>query len=344
LFYPFHSYDRDLIDTFFAANHQAIADLTASTGICIDIEQDLIQYSHPHDLLLLRSVNVRTIPNDLMESALKQDRLINRFLADDLDWFDPALRRDIIASSREDGDLRGRQLIIPEMKYDKFRNFHTQAFDGVFVIRPANGEEPFLIYENSSHVGKEDESDNGDPTIPKYHVGDKKLTRHLFETEIVTIDLPWYDDHQDVYDEKRECLVADIICSNEPDCNFPEMTPTQKKQKLARLKDKIPSVYYDLEHLIVRVATNTLNNDYRYSHDLAKMLIRPHDDLSPLDRETIWQLICRLQPLDVWRLYKSDKKLFYRTYLDWPESKKAWAVQLIAKRNAEYIKKMEQES
>jgi len=61
IYSPFNSYDRRMLDAYFDRYHQTIADLTATTYLGLDIDQELTRYETPRDLLLVRYIVVRSI-------------------------------------------------------------------------------------------------------------------------------------------------------------------------------------------------------------------------------------------------------------------------------------------
>jgi hypothetical protein len=59
---------------------------------------------------------------------------------------------------------------------------------------------------------------------------------------------------------------------------------------------------------------------------------KPNPDLPAPVQALVWQLICKVAPFDVAKLYKYDKAAFYQSYQHWPENKQRWALAVIQRR------------
>ena len=78
VYHPHHSFDRDLLATFFAVAGRQIADLTGETGLWLDLDHLFDRYTTPDDLTMLESVIVRTHSiGDFMDAAREQRALIH---------------------------------------------------------------------------------------------------------------------------------------------------------------------------------------------------------------------------------------------------------------------------
>ena len=66
--FPFTSYDRRLMQAYFASFRQEIADLTGSTFIFLDIDQEMVEFESPHDLLLIDNVVIRSKAGNLIDA------------------------------------------------------------------------------------------------------------------------------------------------------------------------------------------------------------------------------------------------------------------------------------
>lgn len=100
IYFPFSSYERDMLYAYFGKFHNAVADITATTFIGLDIDQELTRYETPYDLTLVRYIVVRSVAGGLFDAATRQRELLTKFEADDLGWFDGKLMEDIIQSGQ----------------------------------------------------------------------------------------------------------------------------------------------------------------------------------------------------------------------------------------------------
>ena len=195
IYSPFNSYDRRMLDAYFDRYHQTIADITATTYLGLDIDQELTRYETPRDLLLVRYIVVRSVAGGLFDAARAQGALVERFMADDLAWFDPRLRAALVGM-RASGAIsaiaasRSRRL-----RFDVW-TFHTQAFGGVFVLRCLKSGGTMLLVEDGALLG------GGAGDAEERAVADADLPQRLEDEEIVEIEWEWYRAHPEVLVDK----------------------------------------------------------------------------------------------------------------------------------------------
>lgn len=325
ILFPYSSYDRALMNAYFEQFANEIADITSSAYIGLDIDQGLSRYQNPRDLLLVEYIIVRSHAGELTAAALHQRRLVDRFNSNGLEWFEPKLRDEIIQSAKFHGDLRFRRVYIPDMRFADIQSFYTRAFEGVFVLRDPAKHSNILVIEKSEKLPA---FKNG--TQDTFAITDPKLLGRLFRENWVEVNLRWYKQNLNALEQKRECVLAHILCSEDPALDYLALSSAQKKRKMANLgAGTLPEVIDELERLIKQLEQNSIPSRYDLSPELQMLLLRPDPHLSESEQALAWQLITRLQPLDVYQLYRADRNRFLEQYNTWPESKKAWAKHMI---------------
>jgi hypothetical protein len=325
IYSPFNSYDRRMLDAYFDRYHQSISDITATTYLGLDIDQEMTRYETPRDLLLVRYIVVRSIAGGLFDAARAQGALVERFMADDLAWFDPRLRAALVENARHWGDLRYRRVDIAPLRFDVW-TFHTQAFGGVFVLRCLKNGGTMLLVEDCALVT------GGTADAEERSVADPELPQRLEDEEIVEIEWEWYRTHPEVLVDKKLSLLADTVCSQSPDLDFAGLKLAQKRQHGVRLANELPAVYHELERVAHRIDAGQTPRGSELSPALRLALLRPHHRLNDAERDVVWLVLCRLQPSDTLRLYMSDKDRFFTQYQTWSTCKREWAVDLIKTR------------
>lgn len=323
---PFASYDRRLMKTFFDQFLPEIADITRDTALWLDLDCHLSRFSSPRDLLLVNYVTVRSHAGRLTKAAREQRALVDRFQNEELGWFDAGLRSQIVESAKEHGDLRFRRLYIPDLRFDEVQTFYTGLFGGLFVLRNLKRAEHLLILQEGEELRK-----LGKRQVNAWLLDDSRLVAVLLEEEAVDVDMEWYRQNLGALREKLEYLAGETICLADPEVDFGALTPPQRHQRIAALGAAVPETYFELERLIVRLERGRVD-PRDLSKELRLILLHPHDRFEPggIERDVVWQLLCRLSPLDFLRLYVADKDAFFKAYRSWPESKKRWAARRIA--------------
>ena len=325
--FPFNSYDRRLMEEYFRKYEQAIADITQSMCIGLDIDQEITQYSGPRDLLLVDYIIVRSYAGKLMEAAQEQRQLIAQLNTETLAWFDKNFREKIITSAKMYGELQFRRVEIPDMRFDDLRSFYTRAFGGVFIIRDVMEDASLLVIEDEKLAGMCD-------SVKKdicCSLTDPTLITYLTEGKLIECNLKWYQSNRKALEDLKELMVIDAICRDDPNLDYSKLNTASKKRRLARVRNTVPAMFSELERLIVRLEHDQIPLASDLSPELQLMLLRPVEGKRMSLQRVLWQLICKLQGsiADPLVLYTHDKEYFFKQYTTWPESKKAWVVRIL---------------
>jgi len=327
IYHPFSSFERRMVDAFFSMFEVEIADITATNGIALTIDQGLTELVSPQDILLIDHVDLHAATDGILgEQARHQAALVDRFMNKKEAWFDPTLRAEIARSAAEVGDLRSRAIEMKEMSFGDLRSFYSIAFGGVFVIRTEPGLEDLLVVQDKDLLPPRTRAVKN-----MFWVSDPKLVHHLFDLGILTVNFEWFRDNPKDLDYKMECLAIDALASSEEGLDFGKLTAAQRKKMLVGIRNKVPDTYFELERLKRRLARGTLPDWQDLSRDALLVLMHPSGALEPWYREVVWRLICNLTQHDPLRLYVADKNTFFTHYQSWPASKRVWAVHTVSR-------------
>lgn len=327
IYFPFNSFDRRLMESYFDEYERSVADITRNMCIGLDIDQEITQYTSPRDLLLVDYIVVRSFAGQLMEVAYEQKELVARFNDEPLAWFDKDFRTRIIASAEAYGDLRYRRVEIPDMRFDDLRSFYTRAFGGVFIIRDIAEDAHLLVIEDETLI----------QTIGNLEkdicatLTDPKLLEHLIEGGLIGIDLAWYQANRNALNVLKEDMIMDVICRDDPHLDYATLNNTKKKRRLTKIKGCMPAVFSELERLMRTLERGHLPLLKDLSDELRLMLLHPIEGQRMSLKRVLRQLICKLQgslasPLT---MYIHDKEYFFNQYTQWPDSKKEWVVRTL---------------
>lgn len=338
LYFPARSFDRALVAQYFQHHRQAVADLTTSTALWLDMDVNLTSYESVHDLLLLDHVVIRTSAGELMEAVREQQVLVETFSQHESAWFDEPLREQILESAQAHGDLRSRKMV-PDLHFELPSAFHTRAFGGVFVFRGAAGEDILVVEDEGALASpksaskSKSKSKSISSSKSALALDDPLLTERLIAAGLLEIDLDWYSAHPETLGELKESLVADVLCAEDADMDFAKLSSARRKKRVLALKDRAPTVLFELERFSKQLrGSDTASLLDEISHDLKGLLVHPADGVAESTRQVLWRLLCRLQTHDPLRLYVADKNLFFERYAQWPRSKQDWAVERISSR------------
>lgn len=325
--FPFHSFDRYLMQVFFKACMNQIKDITgqAKAGIWIDMDQEFSYYQNPRDLLMIDSILVHAhATGGLMEAAESQRKLIQKFFKDDK-WMDDKLIKALIESAEKYGDLRFRSLIIPTLPYSNIRSFYSQAFGGIYVFRDEIKSYSYLMAVEHESVKREYGLDEKNIFL----TSSPDLIDLLLEEGITAINFNYYRDHLDVLRLKRECMVLNLMSEIHPEVFYHNLTSAQQDRYIHSIKDRLPEEFFEIERLIWGLDRNQEYQSANLSPALRRILAHPSYHLPEQIVEIVWQLLTDNEPLDILMLYTFNKRRFFLWYDKWVDSKKEWAVSVL---------------
>ncbi len=335
VYVPTHSFDRDLLDAYHALNQNSIIDVTRTEGITLNFENHVTEYRTPLDVLDLRDITVCSGVGGLREARHEQMKLVESFSKEG--WFDRKVRIGLAVSGKQYGDLRSRQIELPDLVFAEFGHFHIDTCGGVFVLRDVHKED-LLILES----GKAQELDLPDG-VDAINLSDVNAwIERLVKAKLIEVNFSWYRDNLEQLEAKARVLTAFSIMEADADADFISMTPEQQKGKLRELSraGKLPDVYHEFEHLAQAIRQNR-GKIKEPSHDSAlwRFLVRPAVHVQDSDKALLWMLLCRLEPRNILSFYIHDKNGFFEVYKSWSVPLQTWATQYLKDR---YVPRMYQ--
>ena len=329
---PVHSFDRVAMEKIFKNAKSQIADLTGRVGVWFDFSHELTRFRIPLDLLTVEWVNITANDtDDMMLEAATQRKLADEFMESDSAWADKDFRSEIIGSAQKAGDLRFRSLVIPELKFTDVRTFYSRAFGGTYVLRDIAKLDQALVMEDGTQVL---------PSLKNvliYHVDNPELIDFLENQDIVDVPLGWYKQSAGIatLEDFQELLLADVFYASGEERSLSSLNEGQRKSWLAANESKVDPLIFELERLVLDLKRGISVKEIKLSLELRKLLFRPSRAAqdSEVAERVVWQLIARLAPQDIERLFVRNRLQFYSLYDNsWSTAKKEWVVEYLVDR------------
>jgi hypothetical protein len=321
MLFPFHSYDSALFRQYFTEHSAAIADITAADCLGLYLDKEVSTFFSPEDLLLIRYIIVRTVAGELPQQAQAQKALVDRFLQEPLGWFDRSLRSDLIESARLNGDMRNRDLTIPDMHFVELQNFYTRAFGGVFVLRGLAHHTHLMIIEDKALA-----TTTQSASSRVFHVHDQSLLDILITEELLELNLDWYCVYPEKLQEQLQHLELHLLCQSDPELDPSTLNPAQKARKLLKLQSSDLELFHELERLIRQLENGKVPLKSDNSDALNRLLMRPGLRIDESNHQVIEGLLCRLGLRSPKDLFRYDPGYFVEQYSQWPNSMKRYAL------------------
>lgn len=321
VYFPFHSFDRDLMYGIFAAHKRAIADITRDSGICVDLDQFIDAFYHPMDLLKYKDISTGfRILNDLDLRQEEQLELIDTFHQDNK-FIDEQMHIQLLASARKHGDLRQRKLQMHALTYQT-TSFYTKAFGGVFVLR--DFIQTIMVFEREETFKLAMKDTEHDVLI--YKITDDELLDKLVDHSIVASDI-----ETEAKTERYERIKRFLLGMRLKDTAQPIASILKDNILFKRYLHQLEPVERDVILCVDKFLAKSavIKETTVAEKQFFKALATPHSSLQDEHLELIWKLLLKIAPLDVVNLYYYDKETFYDQYKLWDDSLKDWAIDLI---------------
>ncbi|MCI0560830.1 MAG: hypothetical protein MN733_20290 [Nitrososphaera sp.] len=337
VYMPFFSFHRLMMKVFFKAARAKIVYMTTRTGIWIDFDENLSDFSHPYDLLMIDSVNINSHTGDnIMDEARKQREMTRKFRESPDAWADENFRRQVEESGKRFGDFRHRDVVIQTIPFMNTRDFYARAFGGVYVLRETRSGEHLLVLEDEGIY-----ETFGRGSKDMLSLKDPSLFDRLFAEGLIECSLDRYMEDQGPLWEKWHMLLADAMYANDPEMDYGSLSTASQKAYVRRHKNEIPEVFFELERLICSLKKRRVPSKESLSSALFQILAVPSQDVGELLQGVICQLIHHVVPLDILGMYTCDKNHFATQYEGWPAGKQRHAEKLIQGRYVPEMSKVE---
>ncbi len=322
---PFHSFDREVMKLIFKVHGEKINDITRDCAICIDLDQNIDAFYEPLDILKYNNIYVGfRLINNLDQKQKEQLRLINKFRNDN-NFIDESIHEDLLESAKKYGDLRNRDLNLPELHYE-IDSFYTKAFGGVYVLR--DFITPIIVFEDEDTYKVAIKDTSHDVLI--YHISQPELIDKLRDHLIIECDLE-YVVQTNRYDRIKKFEFSQIVQNQKHPIKDILKDKVLFKSYLNRIDVKSLKMVNGVELYLERLERS---NEYKI-RDMVEdsfyfALHQPHSSLSASHQDLIWKLLVNISPKDVLHLYWYDKEQFYISYKNWDESFKEWVIDTIS--------------
>ena len=325
---PFHSFDRDIMTSIFAAYDKEIRDITKDSGICIHLDQDIDSYYEPFDLLRYKKLSVSfRLLNQLQEKQKEQLALVSEFETGN-NFIDRKLHDKLLASAKQHGDLRTRKLQLEPITLE-IDSFYTKAFGGIFVLRDFVTD--IIVFEDLQLFNKAIKNTTHEVSL--FHTSHNELMATLVNHRITEFDIKKAAKTKRYERIKRHLFVEYLEKVDHP---LPEVldSPFLFKKYLNDLdtetRKRLMSVeLYNQRKIVERDLKMEDVVDIQYT----KALLEPHSSLEEEQSALIWKLLTKIIPVDPLHLYWYDKERFYKTYPTWKDTYKDWIIDYIVQHN-----------
>lgn len=325
---PFHSFDRDIMMAVFTAYGREIRNITKDSAICLQLDQNIDTYYEPFDLLRYNQISVSfQLLNDIQQKQKEQLELVKLF-EEGNNFIDRSVHNKLLESAKSFGDLRSRKLDLDPLQL-KVSSFYTKAFGGIFVLRDFISD--IIVFESEETFKKAIKDTVHEVTL--FHIDHNELTSTLVNHLIAEFDIKKAAKTKRYDRIKKHRFMEHLKNTEHPIKEILDSTILFKRY-LNELDVETKKLLMSVELYNQRkIVERELKIDEVVDPIYAKALLQPHSALEDEHRELVWKLLTKMVPKDPLHLYWYDKKQFYDTYANWPDSYQDWVIERILENN-----------
>lgn len=314
------STSRGILRRFITENEAQLFTLTARDAVAGELENTVYDLATPARLFDIRQINViaDTTGNHIAEGQ-KLSGLIERFRTQEDAWWDDVLIGEMIGLAEKAGDVVSNPVELRASRFEQ-GNFWTAHFGGIYIFRD-------MPHPAAISVG------------PKEALGELPI-RHLFDLHDRNAIARFLDlndlvepitnapgaDAAAILRQKMDFIVVSAAAGM--GLEIGDATRRDLRQAASAIGRDLPEEFHGLAALLRWVETGgrfpritAAHPSYFYS-----LRAKPH-----ADRDLVNMLLSELSVLDVRQLYICHKELFYHLYRSWPEAKKAFVADYLAR-------------
>lgn len=314
------STSREILRDFIADNAAQLFALTATDAVAGELVNSVIDISDPRRLFDIRRVVIEAdTPGHTLRHAEHLARLVDRFKTEPDAWFDDVLIAEMIGLAKKSGDLTRNPVRLKSTAYEQ-TDFWTAHFGGLYLFQTA---------DKTTMIAAGDTAALGDLPVDRLlDLSDRsRIARFLTDNDLVEPILRARGlDAAAILQQKMDFIVIDAAANAGLDLDNLDRADLRR---LARTNAEVlPEEYHGLARLLSWAAADgawprITSEDPAYFYTL-----RAAD--TPL-RDLVNMLLAELTPLDVRQLFICHKELFYRLYATWPEAKRAYVADFLAR-------------
>lgn len=316
------STSRAILQDFIAENEAQLFALTARDAVAGELVNSVYDVTTPARLFDIRRVEIEADTTaGTVKDAEKLGAMVDRFKTEPDGWFDDVLIADMITLAGKTGDVVRNPVRLKQMGFDQ-RNFWTAHFGGLYVFQDL--EHPAVIAPSGKgHLGKlplEFVFDASEPNRIAQFLTLNGLAEPIFEGRETHAAA--------ILRQKMDFVLIDAVTSAGGDLSG--TTRADMRSLARRFHADLPQEFHALGALV-----NWIENGSKWplitsDHPAYFYTLRASDTK---DAALVNMLLAELAPKDARQMFICHKELFYATYAQWPEAKKAYVVDFLV---AEY--------
>ncbi|MEM6658440.1 MAG: DUF6638 family protein [Pseudomonadota bacterium] len=312
------STSRDILREFIEMNEAQLFALTATDAVAGELVNSVFTLTTPSDLLNLRKIEIEAdTVGGTLRKAEQLAEMVEQFQTAKDAWFDDVLIARMIETARQTGDVTRNPVHLRHTTFEQ-RNFWTAHFGGLYLFPDLQYPAAICMDEPPEHLPFDQVFARTQRNRIAAFLNENALTETIIEARGV--------DASAILRQKMDFLTISAVA----DAGIAiDGRDRSDMRRLARKhRDHLPEAYHGLAELL-RWATEggpwpRITSDHPAYFYTLRAAGTPHRDL-------VNMLLADMSPLDPRQMFICHKELFYDSYVSWPETKKAYVADFLAR-------------
>nr|WP_245223266.1 DUF6638 family protein [Ruegeria sp. HKCCE4148] len=312
------STSRDILREFIEMNEAQLFALTATDAVAGELVNSVFKLSTPRDLLNLRKIEIEAdTAGGTLRKAQQLAGMVERFKTEEDAWFDDVLIAKMIETAKETGDVTRNPVRLRHTDFEQ-RNFWTAHFGGLYLFPDVDHPAAICMGEKPDDLPINYTFDPSQRNQIAKFLDYNDLVEPIVKARGV--------DAAAILQQKMDFLTVDAAA--DADVDLTGLDRSDMRRLARNHSDRLPEAYHGLAQLLRWASDGGPWPRITSDHPAYFYTLRAAD--TP-NRDLVNMLLSELAPLDPRQMFICHKELFYRTYSGWPESKKAYVADFLAR-------------
>lgn len=320
-----------LLNAHFSTSHQILKDfieeneaqlfaLTARDAVAGELDNSVFSVVSAHDLFDIRKITVSAdTSGSHLQDAAKLHAKIDRFMSEPDAWHDDVLVAEMISLSKQTGDVTKNPVLLTQTTYEQ-RNFFTEHFGGLYVFRDT---------DTAGAISRRPKEQIGRlPVRQQLDFEDRRqILSFLYENGLVeSIIEAKGKDAAAILRQRLDFIL--IATAADAGIDVSNLSRAELQTLHRRSLSGLPTEYAVIADVVRWIEQGGRRPTIPADHPAAFYVLRGR---AGSDRDLVNMLIAELAPFDVRQLYITHKQAFLAAYTTWPEAKKEYVAQFLAR-------------
>ena len=311
---------RDILKQYIALNESELFALTTRDAVAGELANSVFDLSTAERLFDIRRIKVEADTTEAhVAEARKLAERIERFKTEPDAWWDDVLIAEMIELAKTTGDVTHNPISLKPLSVEMV-DFWTAHFGGLYVFRSL---------DHPAAISARPKTDLGPlPISYTFDLKDRNQIARFLQLNNLAEPIVRIRGHDAaaILGEKLDFILADAAATHGIPMGSGSRADLRKVAQA--LGSRLPQEFRALLSL-KRWAENagdwpTIRSDHPAYFYTLRATPGPTRDL-------VNQLLAELCPLDIRQMYLMHKELFYATYRNWPDEKRAYVAEYLGR-------------